>query len=83
MKHLVPIQWLLGKVNELGHRHRPDCRFDLQDPAAGKIADQQERIPGAIYFDLEQNAVVHQHGGRHPLPDPEQLADKLGPGRHR
>lgn len=79
MKHLVPIQWLLARL------HEPDiviadCRFDLQDPAAGKIAYEQDRIPGAIYFDLEQDlsAPVHQHGGRHPLPDPEQLADKLG-----
>ncbi|XQQ05611.1 MAG: sulfurtransferase [Leptolyngbya sp. IPPAS B-1204] len=56
-----------------------DCRFSLADPDLGRQQYEQSHIPGAYYLDLNQDlsSPVQQHGGRHPLPDPVQLADKL------
>lgn len=57
-----------------------DCRFDLHHPARGREAYLSAHIPGAYYLDLEQDlSGPKQPGrGRHPLPDPEVLASKLG-----
>jgi thiosulfate/3-mercaptopyruvate sulfurtransferase len=56
-----------------------DCRFDLAQPQLGREHYQTSHIPGAFYLDLNQDlsGPVQQHGGRHPLPEPEQLAAKL------
>lgn len=57
-----------------------DCRFTLSDPGAGRSGYLEGHIPGALFLDLEQDlsAPVAEHGGRHPLPDPDALAAKLG-----
>lgn len=57
-----------------------DCRFSLADPSAGRRAYDAGHIPGAIYFDLENDlsAPVGAVGGRHPLPDRDRLARLLG-----
>ncbi|WEG11962.1 sulfurtransferase [Pullulanibacillus sp. KACC 23026] len=57
-----------------------DCRFDLADKEAGKRAYDEGHLPGAFYMDLEKDlsGSVQIHGGRHPLPDLEILAQKLG-----
>ncbi len=56
-----------------------DCRFRLGDPTDGRNRYLAGHIPGAYYLDLEQDlsGPKQAHGGRHPLPDPQQLADKL------
>ena len=56
-----------------------DCRFSLADPNLGSQQYQTSHIPGAYYLDLNQDlsSPVQKHGGRHPLPNPEQLAEKL------
>lgn len=53
-----------------------DCRFDLNDPTAGKKAYLESHIPGAIYVDLDQDLSGEKNGlnGRHPLPTPESWA---------
>ena len=57
-----------------------DCRFTLTDPGAGKAAYDQGHIPGARYAHLDDDlaAPVGPATGRHPLPDPQILAEKLG-----
>lgn len=57
-----------------------DCRFSLQDPEAGRRAYEAGHIPGAVYFDLEQDlsGPRQSRGGRHPLPAEDELARKLG-----
>ena len=54
-----------------------DCRFALNDRAAGLHSYTAGHIPGAIYCDLEKNlsSPVSEHGGRHPLPDLGELRD--------
>lgn len=52
-----------------------DCRFSLADTSAGRQAFEAQRIPGALYADLDQDlsgppATDH---GRHPMPTPEKM----------
>ncbi|MDO8705448.1 MAG: sulfurtransferase [Sulfuricaulis sp.] len=57
-----------------------DCRFALTDPGAGRRAYEAQHIPGARYAHLEEDlsSPVTPVSGRHPLPYPNALAEKLG-----
>ncbi|MGY0218854.1 sulfurtransferase [Endozoicomonadaceae bacterium StTr2] len=58
-----------------------DTRFSLMDKTAGYQAWQQAHIPGAVYAHLDDqlsSPVISGVTGRHPLPNPEQLARLLG-----
>lgn len=57
-----------------------DCRFDLANPGAGRLAWQAGHIPGAQYAHLDHDlsSPVTATSGRHPLPDAEVLATRLG-----
>jgi thiosulfate/3-mercaptopyruvate sulfurtransferase len=62
-----------------------DCRFDLDNPDAGRQAYLEGHIPGAVYADLERDlsAPKTASNGRHPLPSFQDLADlfsRLGVG---
>ena len=58
-----------------------DCRFSLADTSLGEQQYQQGHIPGAHYFHLDRDLSgpkqPNGRGGRHPLPDPEPLTQKL------
>lgn len=56
-----------------------DCRFSLADSESGQKQYQESHIPGAFYLDLNRDlaSAVGKHGGRHPLPNMGELADKL------
>ncbi|AFZ22562.1 rhodanese-related sulfurtransferase [Cylindrospermum stagnale PCC 7417] len=56
-----------------------DCRFSLADPQLGQQQYQASHIQGSYYLDLNQDlsSPVGEHGGRHPLPNPTDLANKL------
>ena len=56
-----------------------DCRFSLADIELGRRQYQTSHIVGAHYLDLthDLSSPVGKHGGRHPLPNPDQLAQKL------
>ena len=56
-----------------------DCRFDLNDPLAGRTAYRAEHIPGAVFADLDEDlsAPAAPDTGRHPLPDADALAETL------
>lgn len=57
-----------------------DCRFDLTKPDAGQRAYAEAHIPGARYAHLDNDlsSPITANSGRHPLPDVEVLAAKLG-----
>lgn len=57
-----------------------DCRHDLANPDAGRIAYGEGHLPGAhfLHLDADLSGVKNGRNGRHPLPDPAQLAAKLG-----
>jgi len=56
-----------------------DCRFTLTDTEAGRQAYAKGHIPGAHYVHLDEDlsAPIGPGTGRHPLPDPHVLADRL------
>lgn len=56
-----------------------DCRFRLPEPDWGYQQYLESHITGAYYFDLDQDlsGVKQKHGGRHPLPNPQDFARKL------
>jgi thiosulfate/3-mercaptopyruvate sulfurtransferase len=56
-----------------------DCRFSLADPQLGKRQYEVSHIKGSYYLDLNQDlsSPIGKHGGRHPLPNPNNLANKL------
>jgi thiosulfate/3-mercaptopyruvate sulfurtransferase len=78
-KTLIDVQALSAN---LGHPDWVlfDCRFDLAKPEAGRIAYDEGHIPGAHFADLEADlsGSVTPATGRHPLPDPDDLAARLG-----
>ena len=57
-----------------------DCRFNLMDHEAGRRAYVEGHLPGAVFADLEDDlsAPPGPLRGRHPLPDPQALAERLG-----
>ncbi|MEB3148345.1 MAG: sulfurtransferase [Sphaerospermopsis sp.] len=75
---VVSPEWLFTHLND-SQVVIIDCRFSLADPQLGQNQYQTSHIPGAYYLDLNQDlsSPVAEHGGRHPLPNPNDLADKL------
>ncbi|MDH0730886.1 sulfurtransferase [Pseudomonas sichuanensis] len=57
-----------------------DCRFALEDVDYGQRSYAQGHIAGAHFADLERDLsgpVVKGRTGRHPLPDPQRLVERL------
>ena len=57
-----------------------DCRFALDDPAYGQRSYAEGHIPGAQFADLESDLsgpVSKGVTGRHPLPEPSTLLERL------
>jgi thiosulfate/3-mercaptopyruvate sulfurtransferase len=83
---LMPENRILRRAQELHARLDDpiwvpvDCRFNLGDPLAGRQAFEAAHIPGAVFLDLDEDLAgpVTEDSGRHPLPDPDALAVKLG-----
>src|SRR3989475_8719342 len=57
-----------------------NCRHDLADPARGRVEYEKSHIPGARFLHLDEDLSAPKTGtnGRHPLPDPDVLIEKLG-----
>lgn len=75
---VVSCEWLFKHLDE-AQVVIVDCRFSLAEPQLGRQQYQESHIKGAYYLDLNQDlsSPVGEHGGRHPLPNPIELADKL------
>jgi len=56
-----------------------DCRFDLTDPAAGRLGYLDGHLPGAHYLhlDADLSGTANGRNGRHPLPARDALAARL------
>jgi thiosulfate/3-mercaptopyruvate sulfurtransferase len=57
-----------------------DCRHDLTDTTRGRKDYATSHIPGARFLHLDEDLSAPKTGanGRHPLPDPQGLMEKLG-----
>jgi thiosulfate/3-mercaptopyruvate sulfurtransferase len=57
-----------------------DCRHDLADVEAGRRAYNEAHLPGArfVHLDTDLSAPKTVKNGRHPLPDSETFARRLG-----
>ena len=76
---LVSVDVLAAHLNDAGWIVC-DCRHDLADVEAGRRAYRESHIPGArfVHLDGDLSAAKTGRNGRHPLPDPEKLARRLG-----
>ena len=56
-----------------------DCRWRLGKPGASRLLWQKARIRRAVFLDLDEDLASIGDGsrGRHPLPDPQVLCDRL------
>ena len=56
-----------------------DCRCDIKDTSYGIDAYNEGHIPNAIFADIDNDMASEKTStsGRHPLPNPEKLAEKL------
>lgn len=75
---LVDINWVRAHLDD-PQTVIIDCRFALNDSQAGRQAYEAGHLPGAFYLDLNQDlsSPVQAHGGRHPLPELNQLVTTL------
>jgi thiosulfate/3-mercaptopyruvate sulfurtransferase len=75
---VVSAQWLLENI-ENPQVVIIDCRFSLADSQLGKQQYQTNHIKNAYYLDLnlDLSSSVTEHGGRHPLPNTDELSQKL------
>jgi thiosulfate/3-mercaptopyruvate sulfurtransferase len=55
-----------------------DVRWYLGEPERGRQEYATGHIPGAIFVDLDKDLAAPTGPGRHPLPEPAALADRLG-----
>ncbi|GGA84858.1 sulfurtransferase [Ornithinibacillus halotolerans] len=80
MNFIVTVKKLTEYLNNNSDVAIVDVRYQLDDPSAGKKAYEKAHIPQAIYFDLEGDLsdIPRKHGGNHPLPNANVLAEKLG-----
>jgi thiosulfate/3-mercaptopyruvate sulfurtransferase len=78
MKYVVAKEWLANRLNDEQVRII-DCRYYMGDAPRGLKEYIRGHIPGALYFDLEMDlsSPVKEHGGRHPLPNIDELIEKL------
>lgn len=75
---IISSSWLSGQLDN-SQVVIVDCRFQLAQPEWGYEQYLNSHIRGAFYLDLEKDlsAPVDRHGGRHPLPKNDLLAQKL------
>ncbi len=78
-KTLISTQELADHINNVDWVI-VDCRFDLADSTWGKSQYQTSHISGAIYAHLDSDLsspIIPAVTGRHPLPDIDELVEKL------
>ena len=82
MLNFINAKWLKENLNN-NKLVIVDCRFSLMDKDYGKKSYEKCHIKGAVRVDIETelSAPVTKHGGRHPLPDINELKctfEKIG-----
>ncbi|MET3507933.1 sulfurtransferase [Halalkalibacter oceani] len=81
MEEIVTASWLNDRLQEEADQFvLIDARYDLADSEAGKRVYEKGHLPGAVFLNLgkELAAPAKEHGGRHPMPEREQLEKVFG-----
>lgn len=81
MSNLVSKEWVLEQLqSNPGQLVIADVRFSPGDPGYAFEAYQREHVPGAVFVDLKKDLMdpPGEHGGRSPLPQPDELARRFG-----
>jgi thiosulfate/3-mercaptopyruvate sulfurtransferase len=81
MQNIVSTEWLADEIQSNNKKLViVDTRFNLSDIEEGYRQYLEGHLPSAVYIDLEKDlsAPIAKHGGRHPLPDVDILAKRLG-----
>jgi len=84
MKTLITATELLQRLQAGAATVLLDCSFELSDPEAGERAWRASHLPGASYLHLDhdlagpKNDSAGRFRGRHPLPERDALARRLG-----
>ncbi len=75
----IPATTLAAHLNDTDWRIF-DCRHDLTRPQAGEAAFRRGHIASAHFLHVDRDLAGTKSGrnGRHPLPDPQRLATRLG-----
>ena len=81
----MPIAQLISPQQLAERQQQPglvilDCRFALEDTSYGQRSYANGHIAGACFADLERDLsgpVSKGKTGRHPLPDPQTLVERL------
>src|SRR3990167_8743533 len=81
----MPLAQLLNPAQLHARQAQPnlvllDCRFALDDPAYGLRSYGEAHIAGAQFADMESDLsgpVQKGRTGRHPLPEPDKLIERL------
>lgn len=77
-EYLVDSEWLAQQLDN-PQVVIVDCRFQLANPDWGEDEYKKSHIKDAYYLNLDRDlsSKVQRHGGRHPLPDINVLAQKF------
>lgn len=77
-KTVVSTEWLSSRIED-PDIILADCRYNLIDHSEGRRKYLESHIPGAYFIDMEADltGIKKEHGGRHPIPDPEEFARKM------
>src|SRR5690625_3296057 len=80
MAYIVTPEWVQMQIRNEEEMVIIDVRFNLSDPKFGYQAYVQNHIPNAYYLHIDHDlsSPPQEHGGNHPLPDINKLANKLG-----
>lgn len=81
MSNLVSKEWVLEQLESNPDQLViADVRFSPGNEGYGLEAYQREHVPGAVFIDLKKDLMdpPGEHGGRSPLPQPDELARRLG-----
>ncbi|WP_373894991.1 sulfurtransferase [Virgibacillus sp. CBA3643] len=81
MTYLISVNRLKNRLeNNQDNTVIVDVRFQLDDPDAGRKMYLENHLPGAVYMDLNKDLAgrAEKHGGKHPLPDLDMFAAKIG-----
>jgi thiosulfate/3-mercaptopyruvate sulfurtransferase len=74
---LASTDWLQRHLDDSVLR-LADVRWYLDEPERGRQVYLESHIPGAFYVDLEADLSAEDGSGRHPLPDWDEFAERMG-----